>query len=222
MKFKIDNKIFEMFPKLKVSLVMCRNINNYNESKIIKKLFEDCHLNVSISEIPMIKEWKEIYTSLGYTRYKPPTEIIARSIQRGEVPITYNKLQDIANYIMAKYFVPVNIIDFDKIKGSIELTIAENEKPVLVIGEIEERPPKDGEIIYKDSESTIIRRFNWRVVERVKVTHDTKNAIYIIETFETVPEKLIDELKYLVIEECGGITEEYSLDKENPEIEITE
>ncbi len=109
--------------------------------------------------------------------------------------------------------------------GNMELTFARaDEKAVLLLGDKEARPPHVGEIIYKDAISTICRRWNWREVERTRLTEKTKNCILILEGLPPVTEQevkeMTKELKELVQKYCGGDVVGKIVNKENREIVI--
>ena len=105
--------------------------------------------------------------------------------------------------------LPVGGEDMDKMKGDVVLTFAgSNETPVLLLGDKEPRVPHSGEVIYKDTISTICRRWNWREADRTKLTEETKNSILVIEGLPPVAKEEIEnatnELKELIQKFCGG------------------
>jgi len=106
------------------------------------------------------------------------------------------------------------------------LTIAkENEEPVVLLGEKEARPPYPKEVIYKDNKGTICRRWNWKEVDRTKLTEETKNCFIVIEGLPPVDkdkvEKAISELAELVKKYCGGEVITTILDKMNPRVQLS-
>jgi DNA/RNA-binding domain of Phe-tRNA-synthetase-like protein len=122
--------------------------------------------------------------------------------------------------------LPVGGEDIDKIKGDVVLTFATgNEKKVLLLGDTEARAPHEGEVIYKDDESTICRRWNWREAERTKLTEKTKNCLLVIEGLSPVTKKEIEdatgELKDLIKKHCGGSLKSDILNKDNLELSIS-
>ena len=82
--------------------------------------------------------------------------------------------------------------------------------------------PAEGEIIYKDDEGTICRRWNWREVARTVLTEDTKNAILVLEALDPVTDTELDraqsELGDLVHKYCGGSVRYFMLNADNPSI----
>ena len=125
-----------------------------------------------------------------------------------------------------KYMAPVGGEDMDKIQGDVTLTFAEsNESAVLLLGDKESRPPHIGEVIYKDNISAICRRWNWKEVDRTKLTEETKNCFIVIEGLPPVDkdkvEKTMSELAELVKKYCGGEVTTTILDKANPQVQLS-
>jgi DNA/RNA-binding domain of Phe-tRNA-synthetase-like protein len=118
--------------------------------------------------------------------------------------------------------VPAGGEDLDAIDGDVALTLAaENETPVRLLGEPEARPPHAGEVIYRDREGAICRRWNWKEADRTKLTERTRNAILVVEglppvTREDVAEA-VEELARRVRERCRATVVTAILDRNHPE-----
>lgn len=230
-KFIIDERIFEMFPELNVGVVVCNNIENHGivEGVIgfIREREEEIRENFqaeTLSQNPKINSWREAYRAFGAKpkKYNNSVESLFRRILKGEGVRHINKTVDIYNFLSLKYIVPVGGEDLDKIQGDVQLTIAgENEPPVLLLGEKEPRPPHEGEVVYKDSVSALCRRFNWKEADRTKFSEKTKNAVLVAEalppaTMEVI-EAVLEEMKALLEKHCGGKIRSFVLNRENQE-----
>jgi DNA/RNA-binding domain of Phe-tRNA-synthetase-like protein len=79
---------------------------------------------------------------------------------------------------------------------------------VKLLGEQEARAPYPGEVIYKDEEGTLCRRWNWKEAERTKLTEQTTDAIIVMEGLPPIDKEkvqnAIEELVDLVQKYCGG------------------
>lgn len=234
MKFKIDIQIFEKFPGLNVGVLFCKNINNEGVSEEVIKLIREregkikSQLNPeTLSQNPKINVWREAYRAFGAKpkKYKSSVESLYRRTLKGEELRHINKIVDIYNYISLKHMLPAGGEDLDRVQGDIHLTIAEkNEPSVLLLGDIEARPPHEDEIIYKDEISAICRIFNWREADRTKFTEETKNAVLVIEGLPPIikedVERILEETRQLVERFCGGKINKFVLNKNNLEIEF--
>ena len=77
-------------------------------------------------------------------------------------------------------------------QGDVLLTFAtDDEPPVHLLGEPEARPPKPGEVIYRDDLGTLCRRWNWKEAERTKLTAATRHAFLVIEGLPPVGRDLV-------------------------------
>lgn len=231
MKFLIDQKIFEKFGNVYVGVIVAQNIDNNKKEipEVTEQIrSEEKRINEAgqeqILSIPEIKKWKEIYRSFGSkpNDYRSSIESLYRLILKGRELRHINNLVDIYNLVSIKYGLTAGGEDLDKIEGDIELTIASNsEKPILILGETIEETPYEGEVIYKDNNGAICRRWNWREADRTKLTEETKNCVLVIEGFdEKKVRESINELETLVQNYCEAKTKSKILDKINPSVEI--
>lgn len=234
MKFKINYKIFEKFQGLNIGIVIAKDIDNTGNVKEIQNKIREQEKEIRakynteiLSQNPRIDIWRKAYSAFGAKpkENKSSVENLYRLVLKGINLKQINKLVDIYNFISLKHMIPVGGEDIDKIKGDIILTFAEpNETPVLLLGDKEPRPPREGEVIYKDDVSTICRRWNWREADRTKLTEKTKNCILVIEGLSPVKKKEIEsatkELKELVKKFCGGDVSYEILDENKLEVNI--
>ncbi|MDO8628113.1 MAG: phenylalanine--tRNA ligase beta subunit-related protein [Candidatus Diapherotrites archaeon] len=234
MKFKVDKKVFEKFPELQVGLVVLTNVENSGiaeevldkirlEESRIKRIFSAETLSQSVK----IDSWRKAYISFGGEpkKNKPSLENLYRQILTGTTLRHINKLVDLYNYISLKHMLPVGGEDTEKTSGNIELCFAgPSEKPVLLLGDKEERPPHEGEIIYKDEISAICRRFNWREADRTKLTEKTKTCILVLEALPPTTRKELEyalvELQELAEKFCSAEASSIVIDSKNPEIDF--
>ena len=228
MKFTIHPKIFEMFHELNVGIVIAKDIDNSGivQDIITKIRHEENRMRVNyntetLSQEPKINSWRSAYSLFGAKpkENRSSVENLYRLVLNGKEIRHISKLVDIYNLVSLKHMLPLGGEDLDKTEGDIELTFAgNNEPPVVLLGDKDARPPHEGEVIYKDSLSTICRRFNWREADRTKLTEETKSCILVIEglppaTKEDV-EKATSELAGYVKEHCNAKTESFMLNKE--------
>lgn len=232
MNFKIDRKIFERFPGLTIGFVICKDLDNSGNPEEIQKKIRNQENNIrekysaeTLSQTPKIDVWRKAYSSFGAKpkENKSSVENLYRLILRGINLRHINKLVDVYNLISLKHMVPIGGEDIDKIQGDVILTFAESNEPaVLLLGDKEPKPPRAGEVIYKDNISAICRRWNWREADRTKFTEDTKNCFLVIEGLPPATKQEIEnaakELKNLVQKFCNGNIVYKMLDEKQAEI----
>jgi DNA/RNA-binding domain of Phe-tRNA-synthetase-like protein len=129
---------------------------------------------------------------------------------------------DIYNSVSLRYGLPCGGEDTDKFEGDLRLTTANGTEQFIPLGEEENSPPYEGEIVYKDDAGAVCRCWNWREALRTILTGDTKNAFLCIELVDETRvgelESALKELAGLVTENLGGTVKVQLLDKEHREI----
>ena len=234
MKLVIDEEIFKKFPDAVIGALVVDNINNNGTSSDISELLRneenrirDNHQSETLSQDPKIDCWRKAYSAFGVKSKdaRSSVESLYKVVLRGLNVRDINKLVDLYNYICLKYMLPVGGEDLDKVSGDIYLTVAgSNENPIKVLGDEELETPLPGEIIYKDDNGAICRRWNWREADRTKLTVDTDKALLVIEGLPPASradvETALSDLKELVVKYCGGEGNTYLLNINNPQIDL--
>jgi DNA/RNA-binding domain of Phe-tRNA-synthetase-like protein len=233
MKILFNERVFEIYSYFRAGVLIVKDTDNSKNSKdvqdMLRKVKEEKKNEIKkeeIPEIPSIAKWREIYKSFGAnppSEYRNSAEALLRRVFKSPLP-EINNLVDLYNYISLKYTLTVGGEDLDKVHGNIALDFAIGNEEFVAIGSDENKPPKEGEVVYKDDKGVICRCWNWREGDRTKLTKETKNAVLVIESnIKEDEEKLsiaLKELKELVEKYCGGKTESYIIDKKNTEIKI--
>lgn len=234
MNFKIDQKLFDDYPGMVIGVVVAKDIDNSNDSPEIHEILEQTQIDLrkSIgdqipSQHPKIAPWREAYRKFGAKpgKYLSSIENLVKRVQKGNDLAYINSLVALYNIISMKYIVPVGGEDLDQMQGDLLLTVAgENEAPVRLLGEKEERSPYINEVIYKDGVGTICRRWNWKEADRTKLTNETQNAIFVIEALPPVTREIAanaaSDLSINIERFCGGTTVFHMMDKEKGTISI--
>ena len=233
MNFKIDPKIFQEHPNLKIGVITAKNVNNAKRVSAIESLLRGTSVErkreftqKSIDEDPRILRWREAYARFGAKPSKYPSSIealIKRVTDDKEIP-HINSLVDLYNYFSLKYVTPIGGEDIDKFFGDVELTYAEGGECFRPIGTVDIKQVKPGEVIYKDRGGVICRRWNYREAERTKLTKEARNALIVLEDLNDIPiedfEKILYEFQDLIERYIGGDVAVYILNEDNSEIDL--
>jgi len=225
MRFQIAQTIFELFPQLQIAIAVFSDIDNSEAHPEITAFLHQQEKALKIldppSAHPKIAAWREAYRTFGAkpSDYHSSVEALAKRVAKGDPLPVINPLVDSYNAISLKYLVPVGGEDLDKIEGDILLTRATGDEEFIALGEMENRSPKVGEVVYKDDRGVICRRFNWREADRTKFTAQTKNALVVMECLPPTSgeeiEAAINELAELVQKCCSGTYKTAILNKTN-------
>lgn len=235
MRLLVTPEIFEMFPDAVLGVVIARGIDNTGDptavfaelrrqEERVRAAFE----GVSIPEHPRIACWREAYRQFGAKPKDYPSSIenLVRRVSKGHPLPHVNLLVDLYNTVSLRYLLPAGGEDLDWIQGDVLLTRArEDEPPVRLLGEPEERAPRFGEVIYRDDLGAICRRWNWKEADRTKLTLSTRNAVLVIEGLPPVTQGMVaeaaEELARLVRDHCGGQVRVDLVNRDHPETELS-
>ncbi len=228
---RVDREVFARFPEVVLGVVVARGIDNSGDGAGLagplrqeEERVRAALAGAQITEHPQIAPWREAYRKFGAKPKEHPSSIenLARRVLKGWTVPHVNPLVDLYNTISLRHLVPVGGEDLDRVQGDVLLTLAtDQEAPVHLLGEPEARPPKPGEVIYKDELGTLCRRWNWKEAERTKLTAETRNAFLVIEGLPPVGRDLVEraaeELGRMVREHCGGQVTVSLIDRDHPQ-----
>ena len=223
-----------MFPDVILGVVTFRKIDNTSENAEVMEALRQEEMRVaeqfrsiSISEHPHIAPWREAYRKFGAKPkdHLSSIENLVRRVTKGHQIPHINLLVDLYNTISLRHIVPVGGEDLDKIQGDVFLTVASlGEIPVRLLGEAEEKSPREGEVIYKDDLGAICRRWNWKEADRTKFTKETTKGFLVIEGLLPVHAEAIKsaraDLTSLIRKFCGGIVNEGMVSKHAPDMDL--
>lgn len=234
MKLVISNSMFADFPDMVLGVVILHGIDNALDNPEITSLLRQAETELPtrfggtpVIEHPAIATWREAYRKFGAKPkdYPSSVENICRRVLNGAKIGHINNLVSLYNTISLRHILPVGGEDLDTITGDVQLTRAgDNEPAVFLLGEKEAHAPRPGEVIYKDDIGAICRRWNWKEVDRTKLTPATRNAFLVIEALPPVAREevtsAIQELAELVSHYCGGTVTTAFLDQGNRAVDL--
>lgn len=234
-KFIVEEEFWSLFPDSRIGVVVCKGVDNsvrdgdQYEDMLRRAEKEACRFfeKEEFSSNPVIAVWREAFKQFKTKKgARASIEALLKRVQNGNQIGTINPLVDIYNSISLRYGLPCGGEDTDKFTGDLRLTKAKGTEEFIPLGEEENSPPYEGEIVYKDDEGAVCRCWNWREALRTILTEDTKNAFLCIELADLSRlgelEAALKELADLVAENLGGTVRIELLDKEHKEIVIAD
>jgi DNA/RNA-binding domain of Phe-tRNA-synthetase-like protein len=233
MRFRVDDALFERFPDLAIGVVIAAGIDNRRHGEaaaaFLRKQIDAVRNAWSPDRLeadPRIAAWREAYRSFGAKpkKHRCSVENAIRTIlDGGELP-SINAAVDIYNAISLKHCVPAGGDDLDRVVGDIALTFAEGGERFVPLNGTDSMPPKPGEVIYRDDEDVLCRRWNWRECDKSKMTDASRNLCLVVEGLPPVSAeeagRISAELSDAVATICGGSTSAHLVDRNAPEVEI--
>lgn len=164
-----------------------------SEQELRNKLTTD-----TLLEDANIKGWRETYRTFGV---KPRSavcavEALAKRVLKGHGLPDINPVVNIYNALSLKYLIPIGGEDRDALTSDLIFKVADGNEPFITGHNAQEISyPKQGEIIWADSSGVTCRRWNWRQCTRTKVTHDTKNAYFVLDCLPSYKKEDLDKVK---------------------------
>ncbi|WP_274555300.1 B3/4 domain-containing protein [Streptomyces spiramyceticus] len=167
-------------------------------------------------EDPHMAAWRAAYTAFGTkpSRNRNSAEALARRALSDAGLPRINLLVDLYNAISVAHLIPVGGEDLDRITGGMRLVRATGEEPFVTVagGEDVVEHPDAGEVVWCDDEGVTCRRWNWRQGVRTRLTEESVNAVFLLESMAPMT---IGELQ------AAGAELAESLEKLSPGVRIT-
>ncbi len=233
MKFSINRDVFSKFPKLCAGVVVARDIENKGKGEKLSYLLKEVEDYIKLSFVPaklshyeMISPWRTAFEEFGTKpeTYPNSVEALMKNLLDGKGVPKINKIVDISNYLSLKHLVPVGAYNLEEIDVFIELGESDGTEQFFPLGTVKMEHPERGEIVYKDDNQILCRKWNWKESEKTKVTEDTKDVIFFIDGLPPVSKEKVKEIAEeaaeLVKMFCNGKTETYVLDIGKDEVEF--
>lgn len=191
MKFVINNDVFQLFDTIRFGVVVGR-ISGEKEN--IEDSIDEMRKNsfASLNELglqtstllkhPHISSWREAYRKFNVKakKYKPTHEALVRRLLKDG---TWPKINPIVNTYLTnqiQHILPHGGYDCSQLDGDLYLDISLGDEKFEPLGGGEELTSQ-GEIIYRDKNSILTRRWNYMDCDKTKITNNTKNFILMIE-----------------------------------------
>lgn len=231
MKCSIDPKILEMFPHVKIGVLLATNMDNSQSQPMFSDLLRAAEKAIrenfqleSLTSIPKIIDWREAYRTFGCkpSVYRSSIEALMRRVLQGKELPSINPMVDAYNLISLENVLPIGGGDIAQIEGDILLTSASGSERFMMLGGTQLETIKKGEVIYRDDKDVLCRAWNYRESEKSKITEKSKQVCFFVEGLEHTTEEEIlhalSGLKYLLSPMCQGTIQQFLLSKINPEI----
>jgi len=231
MKLTIDKSVLEMFPALKIGVLVAKNIDNSKENKELQQETRDIELHVrnnfelqTLVDFLPVKDWRDAYSKFGAKpkTFKNSIETLMRRVLKGDNLPDINTVVNLYNMISIKHILPAGGDDIDKLDGDITLTIAKGGESFTLLGSRKQETAERGEVIYRDDKEVLCRRWNWRECDKTKMIPETKNVMIVLEVLASVSkeklEQALQELKEKAKKYLSAECETFILDSTNPSL----
>jgi DNA/RNA-binding domain of Phe-tRNA-synthetase-like protein len=143
------------------------------------------------SDHPHMMAWREAFSSFGLkpSKFLNSSEaMISRVLKGGELP-AINWLTDIYNALSVRHVFPCGGEDWDLAIGPQKLGFAQGDEAFDTSknGETIIDHPQSGEVVWADDVGVTCRAWNWRQCVRTRLSENTKNAYFVLDSLEPYP-----------------------------------
>ena len=225
------SEIIDRFPDTGIAFLVAEGITvEEGRPAELQALIEDteaaCNVAFTrdeVGQIPAIAVWREAYKGFGVkkTSYRSSVERLLRNVLNEKPLAAINSLVDCYNRISVKHVMPVGADDLNKVEGGIAFRFSRADDTFLALGQDQNDPPKDGEVVYADDAKLLCRRWNWYQDARSPVSGETTRAVLTIQSQGVGDlEAAADELAADIIRLCGGNVRYRIADAGNPAVEV--
>ncbi len=232
MNFRVDEKIFEKAPELRIGLVVAEGVKN---GASLPKTAEILGAEVAREKallgeenpknLPELAPYHAVMKAFGINANKYPVSVEAllqRIQKRGELPLL-SPVVDLGNYISVKYRMPVGAHDIDTLESDLCVRLAVEEDTKNPENDLENDPLTVGEPVYISGRSVRTRRYVWRQTNAGRLDGSAKNVVYPIDgtaANAAAMDHALDELSSLLEEVFGCATRILVIDRDHPEANI--
>lgn len=226
------------FPEFRVAVVVARGLaipatRPPELDALIAEREAACRVRwggTDLSAIPGIAVWRAAYRAFGIkkTSYRCSVERLVKNVLAERPLPAINAFVDAYNAVSLAHVMPLGADDLAHIVGDVAFRRARSGDIFLDMAGGEDGtagpvsdPPKDGEVVYADSEKVLCRRWNWRQDARSLVTPATTDAIVTIQANgEGDLAAAVADLEALIQHLCGGTVTTVIAERSRPVAEI--
>ena len=233
MRFRIEGPVFERFPELSIGVVVACGIDNHGTKEMVRAFREaqiarvrEAWSHARLDADPRVTVWREAYRAFGARpkKHRSSVENLIRTVLDGRSFTSINPAVDLYNAISLKHEIPAGGDDLDCVCGDIRLTMATGDERFVPLNGRESVSPRQGEVVYRDDEDVLCRRWNWRECEKSKLTEASTNLCLVVEGLPPVSadpvRRIATELADGIEGACGGRTSVRIVDGTMPEIDL--
>ena len=178
---------------------------------------------MELSAIPGVAAWRGAYKAFGIKRtsYRSSVERLVKNALAGRPLPAINGFVDSYNAVSLTHVLCLGADDLDHVAGDLAFRVARPGDSFVDMGaedgEDPNDPPKEGEIVYADSEKVLCRRWNWRQDARSVITPATRRAVVTVQSNGSGdPAAAAADLVALIERFCGGRSTVAVADAANP------
>jgi DNA/RNA-binding domain of Phe-tRNA-synthetase-like protein len=224
-RFVVSPKIFELFPGLKLPVVVAQGIeptaNSIRVEKLWREAWEEAGLLASTyanaQSHPRVAAWREAMAATGVSGRKYPSSVeslLRRAFKGGEPP-RINPLVDFYNSISLRYVVPAGGFDLALLGDALELRLTREADTFRPLDSASAERVEPKEVAYASGNEILTRHFVWKQSHTGLLSESTRSVFLVSEVLGEVEESA-DRLAQAVLEDlCEGLRRHFGAEPVN-------
>ena len=194
-RIQIEPAVLQRFPHYRLLVIYAQGLTNSPSSDFsfgeLRKAEGEARATFASqkpTDHPHIAAWREAYSAFGLKPSKflcSAEALISRSLKGNDLP-AINALVDLYNAVSVRHVIPVGGENWDKLSSDLVLKFADGSEAFDTFkdGQPATEHPQAGEVIWADSAGVTCRAWNWRQGIRTRLTEETVNAYFILDSLE--------------------------------------
>lgn len=225
MRFVVSPKIFELYPGLKLPVVVAQGLeptaNSIRVEKLWRETWEEAGLLASTyanaQSHPRVAAWREAMAATGVSGRKYPSSVeslLRRAFKGGEPP-RINPLVDFYNSISLRYVVPAGGFDLALLGDALELRLTREADTFRPLDSASAERVEPKEVAYASGNEILTRHFIWKQSHKGLLSESTRSVFLVSEVLGEVEESA-DGLAQAVLEDlCEGLRRHFGAEPVN-------
>lgn len=225
MRFVVSPKIFELYPGLKLPVVVAQGVeataNSIRVEKLWREAWEEAGLLASTyanaQSHPRVAAWREAMAATGVSGRKYPSSVeslLRRAFKGGEPP-RIDPLVDFYNSISLRYVVPAGGFDLAQLGDALELRLTREADTFRPLDSASAERVEPKEVAYASGNEILTRHFIWKQSRTGLLSESTRSVFLVSEVLGGVEESA-DGLAQAVLEDlCEGLRRHFGAEPVN-------
>lgn len=225
MRFVVSPKIFELYPGLKLPVVVAQGVeataNSIRVEKLWREAWEEAGLLASTyanaQSHPRVAAWREAMAATGVSGRKYPSSVeslLRRAFKGGEPP-RIDPLVDFYNSISLRYVVPAGGFDLAQLGDALELRLTREADTFRPLDSASAERVEPKEVAYASGNEILTRHFIWKQSHTGLLSESTRSVFLVSEVLGEVEESA-DGLAQAVLEDlCEGLRRHFGAEPVN-------
>ncbi|WP_344648909.1 B3/B4 domain-containing protein [Cryptosporangium japonicum] len=206
--FSLHPAVAEAFPDAVIAVLTATELRNHGPwaatdgaVAALQRALADGTWRPADETDPRIAAWHTAYRAFGTNprRIRPSVDALGRRLaKQGSLP-RINPAVDSYNVVSVRHALPAGAFDLRHVTGDVEIRFAVGDESFTPLGEPDVvEHPKPGEVIYTDSTGVLTRHWNHRDAHRTRVTEDSTDVAFLLESLHGPVQPAVEELEALL------------------------